>query len=66
MFVIALDATPLEGAYTFTLFRALDHAIQGAEDSLLLPISFVAIDGNGDTAAGTFVVTVNEQLAARE
>ena len=60
VFVIALDASPLEGAYTFTLFRALDHAIRGAEDSLLLPISFVAIDGNGDTAAGTFVVTVND------
>ena len=32
----------------------------GAEDSLLLPIEFIAIDGNGDTAAGTFVVTVND------
>ena len=60
VFVITLDAGPLEGAYTFTLFRALDHAIRGAEDSLLLPISFIAIDGNGDTAAGTFVVTVND------
>src|SRR5262249_32679662 len=60
VFIVTLDAGPLDGAYTFTLLKALDHPIQGAEDNLVLNIAFVATDGNGDSVTGAFAVTVND------
>ncbi|MDB5599710.1 MAG: repeat-containing protein, partial [Xanthobacteraceae bacterium] len=60
VFTITLDTTPLNGEYTFTLLQPLDHPIAGTEDTVTLSIDFIATDGNGDFANGTFQVAVND------
>src|SRR5436190_1239096 len=51
VFTVSLDAaSTIEGIYTFTLLRPLDHPISGAEDTLHLTINVIATDGSGDVA----------------
>jgi T1SS-143 domain-containing protein len=60
VFTVSLDATTLEGTYTFTLLRPLDHPILGTEDTLNLSINVTATDGSGDTAPVVIHVNVND------
>ena len=60
VFTITLDAGPINGAYTFTLLRPLDHPIADTEDTIDLTIGFTATDGSGDTGSSAFVVRVND------
>ncbi len=61
VFTISLDAnSTLEGTYTFTLLRPLDHPILGTEDTLDLTVNVTAADGSGDTVSTTFHVNVND------
>jgi len=50
------------GSYQFTLFEPLDHPDATSEDDLELTFSFTATDSNGDTASGTFSVSVNDDV----
>lgn len=50
------------GSYQFTLFESLDHPDATSEDDLELTFSFTATDSNGDTASGTFSVSVNDDV----
>lgn len=60
VFTVTIDSNALEGAYTFTLLRPLDHSQHGTEDTLSLTIGFSATDGSGDTGTGTITVNVND------
>lgn len=60
VFTITLDNAPLNGAYTFTLFKPLDHLIDNTEDTITLTVGFTATDGSGDSGTGSFSVAVND------
>ena len=60
VFTVTLDNGPLNGAYTFTLLKPLDHLIANTEDTITLTFSFTATDGSGDTGTGSFGVAVND------
>ncbi len=60
VFTISLDAGPIDGSYTVTLLRPLDHPIFGTEDTLNLIVNAIAIDGSGDTAPVTIQFNVND------
>ncbi|WP_257166615.1 VCBS domain-containing protein [Bradyrhizobium sp. SRS-191] len=61
VFTITLDAnSTIEGTYTVTLLRPLDHPVFGTEDTLNLTVNVIAIDGSGDTAPVTIVIGVND------
>jgi len=60
VFLISLDASPIDGAYTVTLLRPLDHPILGTEDTLNLTVDIIATDGSGDTAPVTIRIDVND------
>ena len=61
VFTVSLNATTLEGTYTFTLLRALDHPGLGA-DTLDLPINVIATDGTGDTTPTVINVNVVDSV----
>jgi T1SS-143 domain-containing protein len=64
VFEITLDAGSTNGAYTFTLFKPLDHPVHGQEDILTLPIGFTATDGIGDSVSGALTVQVKDDIPA--
>ena len=62
VFTVSLNAATLDGTYTFTLLRPLDHPIIGIEDTLDLSISVIATDGSGDTAPTVIHVDVVDNV----
>ncbi|MGY3451765.1 T1SS-143 repeat domain-containing protein [Bradyrhizobium sp. USDA 4353] len=61
VFTMTLDAnSTIEGTYTVTLLRPLDHPVFGTEDTLNLTVNVIAIDGSGDTAPVTITIGVND------
>ncbi|RDJ14911.1 VCBS domain-containing protein, partial [Rhizobium grahamii] len=62
VFVVKLDPTAPNGAYSFTLLQPLDHPqnSETANTQLDLHFNFVASDADGDTANGSFAVDVND------
>ncbi|MED5509645.1 MAG: retention module-containing protein, partial [Pseudomonadota bacterium] len=48
------------GSYTFTLLGNLDHPEANTEDDINLNFSFIATDSDGDSAAGSFAVTIDD------
>ena len=48
------------GSYTFTLLGNLDHPEADTEDDLALSFDFIATDADGDSAEGSFTVTVDD------
>ncbi len=62
VFTVTLNAATLEGTYTFTLLRPLDHPIIGTEDTLDLSIGVIATDGSGDAAPTVSHVDVVENV----
>ncbi len=59
VFTISLDAnSTLEGTYTFTLLRPLDHPIIGTDDTLNLSINVIASDSTGAPANTTIHVNI--------
>ena len=48
------------GNYTFTLLGNLDHPEANTEDDINLNFSFIATDSDGDSAAGSFAVTIDD------
>lgn len=60
VFTVSLDASSLQGSYTFTLLRPLDHPIHGTEDTINLSINVIATDGSGDTAPVTISIGIND------
>ncbi|MGE3626707.1 MAG: type I secretion C-terminal target domain-containing protein, partial [Hyphomicrobiales bacterium] len=61
VFTVALSDDG-DGAYLFTLQGPLDHSTPGIEDNIQLDFGFVATDADGDTAAGSFRVVVDDDL----
>jgi T1SS-143 domain-containing protein len=58
VFTVSLNAnSTLDGTFTFTLLRPLDHPIIGTEDTLNLSIDVIATDGTG--AVTPAVINVN-------
>jgi large repetitive protein len=71
VFTISLDAnSTIDGTYTFTLLRPLDHPILGTEDTLNLTVNVTATDGSGDHVNTVIHVDVNDDtpviIAANE
>ncbi len=61
VFTISLDAnSTVEGTYTFTLLRPLDHPIPGTDDTLNLSVSVIASDSTGVPATATIHVNVSD------
>ena len=60
IFTVTINTEALQGEYTFTLLRPLDHPIQNTEDTLNLTIGFSVADGSGDTASSVIHVNVND------
>jgi T1SS-143 domain-containing protein len=60
VFLITINGAALNGEYTVTLSRPLDHPVRGTEDSLDLTIRFDVVDANGDGGQGTFHIIVND------
>lgn len=50
------------GAFKFTLHDALDHAPNGSENDINITFHFTATDSDGDTATGTFMVGVDDDM----
>jgi T1SS-143 domain-containing protein len=48
------------GSYTFRLLDNLDHSTIDTEDNIDLEFGFVATDSDGDTATGSFTVSVDD------
>ncbi|WP_283805466.1 tandem-95 repeat protein [Tardiphaga sp. OK246] len=48
------------GSYKFTLLKPIDHPVGGSEDDISLSFGYTARDFDGDTVAGTFSVTVDD------
>lgn len=61
VFVVRLsdDGT---GSYTFELLDQLDHSPAGSENDITLMFNFTARDFDGDTATGSFVIGVDDDL----
>jgi T1SS-143 domain-containing protein len=53
------DAT---GSFKFTLHDNLDHADGGNENDVTLTFNYTATDSDGDSASGSFIVTVNDDM----
>ncbi|WP_080507775.1 tandem-95 repeat protein [Rhodopseudomonas palustris] len=61
VFIVSLDVnSTIQGSYTVTLLRPLDHPIGGTEDTLNLTIAVIATDGSGDSAPLSIVIGVND------
>jgi T1SS-143 domain-containing protein len=60
VFSLAFNTTT--GQYTFTLLDNLDHPVAGTEDNIVLNFSFTATDFDGDTAAGSFSINVDDDM----
>ncbi|MFA5081989.1 MAG: retention module-containing protein, partial [Hydrogenophilaceae bacterium] len=59
--VFVLEVTNIaNGTYNLTLFKPLDHAPGGGENSLDIQFGYTIVDGNGTPAAGTLTITVND------
>jgi T1SS-143 domain-containing protein len=59
VFTLTLDSAT--GAYTFTQFKALDHANpDNPDESLTLQFGVTATDSDGDTSAGSITITVKD------
>ncbi len=48
------------GTFTVNFFEPLDEPLSGTEDEITLSLPFQVIDGNGSTATGTLVITVDD------
>ncbi|PCI02381.1 MAG: hypothetical protein COB78_13430 [Hyphomicrobiales bacterium] len=59
VFEITLDNAST-GSYTFTLYDNVDHVGTGEDSELNISLGIVATDGDGDSAADTITVTVND------
>lgn len=51
------------GTFTVNFFEPLDEPLSGTEDEITLSLPFQVIDGNGSTATGTLVITVDDDTA---
>jgi T1SS-143 domain-containing protein len=61
--VLTVQVDTASGAYTATLLAPLDHPLadqSGAADPLDLVLSYTVTDADGDTATGSFTVTVRD------
>jgi len=59
--VFSLEVTNIDtGAYTFTLLAPVDHPAADTEDDLVLDFPFTVSDFDGDTAAGSLQVTIDD------
>ncbi len=58
VFTVTLDDTT--GNYSFTLHDNLDHPVAGSEDDIVLSFGFRATDSDGDSAAASFSVSVDD------
>jgi T1SS-143 domain-containing protein len=69
--VFTLEVTDVStGAYTFTLVKPLDHTAPASgdpafENNIDLDLAFTVTDGDGDTAAGTLNVMIDDDLPVR-
>ncbi|MGV8832261.1 MAG: DUF5801 repeats-in-toxin domain-containing protein [Devosia sp.] len=61
IFIVELSAAN-QGAYTFTLLGNVDHTGAGNDLAQVLNFGFVATDGDGDHAEGTFNVTISDDV----
>ena len=59
VFTVALSDEE-KGSYSFTLLGNLDHTEVDTEDDLTLSFDFIATDSDGDSAEGSFTVTVDD------
>ncbi|MEO0384250.1 MAG: DUF5801 repeats-in-toxin domain-containing protein [Pseudomonadota bacterium] len=59
VFVVGLNDDD-SGNYTFRLLDKLDHSTDDTEDNINLEFGFVATDSDGDTATGSFTVSVDD------
>ncbi|WP_291865952.1 DUF5801 repeats-in-toxin domain-containing protein [Bradyrhizobium sp.] len=50
------------GAFTVTLRDQLDHAPGANENDIVLSFNYTATDSDGDTATGSFVVSVDDDM----
>ena len=50
------------GSFTFTLRDNIDHAPNANENDVTLSFNYVAKDSDGDTATGSFVVSVDDDM----
>ena len=48
------------GQYTATLLKPLMHPTNSTEDNITLPLTYKVTDNDGDTAASTLTLTVND------
>ncbi|MDM9626773.1 VCBS domain-containing protein [Rhizobium sp. S152] len=64
VFVVKLDPTAPNGAYSFTLIQPLDHPQDSktGNETLGLTFNFVAKDADGDTDSGSFAVNVKDDV----
>ncbi|WP_341303147.1 retention module-containing protein [Pseudomonas sp. TMP25] len=51
---------PASGAYTINLLQPLMHPLSGTEDDITLNIGYTVTDGDGDSATGSLVVTIDD------
>ncbi len=51
-----------DGKYTFVLKDNLDHAPGGDENDITLTFGFTATDSDGDSATGSFIVGVDDDM----
>ncbi|QLF71649.1 VWA domain-containing protein (plasmid) [Peteryoungia desertarenae] len=52
----------LQGSYTFTLVKPLDHAAVEGENPLSLTFNYTATDSDGDAISGQFTVNVRDDV----
>ncbi len=50
----------LTGAYAVTLLQPLMHPVSGTEDNITLNVGYTIADKDGDSAAGSLQITVND------
>lgn len=61
VFTVALSDDG-DGSYLFSLLDSLDHAPGDEENNIRLDFDFIATDGDGDMADGSFRVVVDDDL----
>ncbi|NML76389.1 tandem-95 repeat protein [Rhizobium sp. S-51] len=64
VFYATLSDASNRGSYSFTLVQPLDHAAGSGENTLSLTLNYTATDSDGDTATGSFVVDVVDDIPA--
>lgn len=64
VFYATLSDASNRGSYSFTLVQPLDHAAGSGENTLSLTLNYTATDSDGDTATGSFVVDVVDDVPA--